>query len=239
MPVDSAPANSLFAPASPIMRPRSFHRGENCTDIAIPLIATGGCRAVSAGVLARRFGVTAPAVLKWFGSTSRMWGEIAEAVGRRWYAQLDRASRLDTEFTAAPLFVDLDLHQAVSLFLPLDAEEVEWTRVWLSILELGRHHELVGSRVAQWEAQELEALYRATGCRDVPTLTATMVVVRGLRQLVAATHQPLPLAEAHAMLRRHVTHAYVDRGIPEPAGEDDVLSSTRRFTHIPARHPGN
>jgi hypothetical protein len=48
--------NALFAPESPIMRPQSFHRGENCADVAIPLIATGGCRAVSAGALAGPLG---------------------------------------------------------------------------------------------------------------------------------------------------------------------------------------
>lgn len=223
---ESPPTNPLFRPDSPIMRPQSFHRGENCTDVAIALIAAGGCRAVSAGVLARHFAVTPPAVLKWFGSTARMWDEIAACIGRRWYAYTDGRLR------------DRDIFDSVALFLPLTQDEVEWTRVWLSMLELGRHHELVGKRMAQLEEQELTVLYRATDCRDVPTLVATMVVVRGLRQMVCATHEPLDLGTAHTLLRRHVTYAYVERGIPEPAGEDDVLSVTRRMTYAPARRPG-
>ncbi|WP_310528932.1 hypothetical protein [Nocardioides sp.] len=213
--------NPLFDPESPIMRPASFHRGENCTDVAIALIAGGGCRAVSAGALSGRLGVTPAAVLKWFGSTAVMWEEIAAAIGRRWYSYLD--ARL----------ADLEVFQAVALFLPHDQHEIEWTRVWLSMLEHGRHHELVGRRLARWEAQELEILHRATTCRDAPTLTATMVVVRGLRQMVAATHEPLGLDTAHTLLRRHVQRAYVDRGIPEPAAEADVLPSTRRFVFLP------
>lgn len=223
---ESPPTNSLFNADSPLMRPQSFHRGENCTDVAIPLIAVGGCRAVSAGVLARHFGVTPPAVLKWFGSTAVMWDELAGCIGRRWYAYVDSRLR------------DQDIFDSVALLIPRTQDEVEWTRVWLSMLELGRHHELVGKRMAQLEEQELTLLYRATGCRDVPTLVATMVVVRGLRQMVSATHEPMVLETAQVLLRRHITHAYVERGVPEPAREDDVLSATRRMTYSPARRPG-
>jgi len=223
-------ANALFAPESPIMRPQSFHRGENCADVAIPLIATGGCRAVSAGVLAGPLRVTPAAVLKWFGSTAQLWERLADAIGRRWYSHLDAASRLRTSDLPAAPFADLELTEAVRLFLPLTDDEIEWTRVWLSMLEHGRHHELVGGRMAQWEAQEMEALHRATTCRDIGTLTATLVLVRGLRQMVAATHTPLGLDAAHALLRRHVEQTYVEGGIPEPAEDADVLPSTRRFT---------
>ena len=224
------PTNALFGPGSPIMRPQSFHRGENCADVAVPLIAAGGCRAVSAGVLAGPLGVTPAAVLKWFGSTSRMWEQLADAIGRRWYSYLDAASRLRPEDVPAVPFADLELTEAVTLFLPLTQDEIEWTRVWLSMLEHGRHQELVGGRLAQWEAQEMEALHRATTCRDTATLTATLAVVRGLRQMTAATHAPLTLDAAHDLLRRHVEQTDLDDGSPEPAGDADALPSTRRFT---------
>jgi hypothetical protein len=223
-------ANALFGPESPIMRPQSFHRGENCADVAIPLIAAGGCRAVSAGALAGPLGVTPAAVLKWFGSTARMWEQLADAIGRRWHSYLGSAPRLRTVDGPAVPFADLGLVEAVTLFLPLTEDELEWTRVWLSMLEHGRHHQLVGGRLAEWEAQELEALHRATTCRDLPTLTATMVVVRGLRQMVTATHRPLALDAAHDLLRRHVEPTYVEAGVPEPASDADALPSTRRFT---------
>lgn len=228
---DAAPSNALFAPDSPIMHPRSLNRAENCADVAIPLIAAGGCRAVSAGVLARHFGVTPAAALKWFGTTARMWEQLSDIIGRRWYSCLDRASRLETDTAPAPSYSETDVYQAVSLFLPLNEDEIEWTRVWLSILELGRHQEMAGRCQARREAYELEALHRATNCHDAPTLTATMVVVRGLRHMVAATHSPLDLDTAHQLLRRHVRHAYVDHGIPQPASGDDVLTSTTRFTY--------
>lgn len=214
--------HGLFAPGSPIMRPDSFHRGENCADVALAMIAADGCRAISAGTLANALGVTPPAVLKWFGSTALMWEQLTDVIARRWCAYLGRESRLQRR--------DLDVFQTVSLFLPLDPDEIEWTRVWLSMLELGRHQDLVGGRLALWEAQEMEVLYGATMCRDVPTLTATLVLVRGLRQMVASTHAPLDLALAHQFLRRHVQHTYVANGIPEPASADDALPSTRQFT---------
>lgn len=229
---DPRPANPLFTRDSPIMRPQSFNRGENCADLAIPLIAAGGCRAVSAGVLARLSGVTPPAVAKWFGSTAQMWEALADVIGRRWISCLDSSSRLDTAAARAPRWTDLDVFQAASLFLPVNQDEIEWARVWLSMLELGRHHELVGRQMARCEGREREVLHRATGCRDAPTLSSTMVLVRGLRQMVAATHEPLYLATAHTWLHLHVQSTYVEHGIPEPTTEDDALPSTQRFTYL-------
>ena len=107
----------------------------------------------------------------------------------------------------------------------------------MSLLEHGRHHELVGDRTAAWEAQELEVLHRATLCRSVRVLTATLVVIRGLRQMVAATHRPLDLDAAHTYLRTHIELTYVTHGVPEPVSDDDVLPSTTRFTYFAPR-PG-
>lgn len=223
--------NPLFARDSSLMRPQSLNRGESCADLAIPLIAAGGCRAVSAGVLARQSGVTPAAVLKWFGSTAQMWEAVADAIGRRWCSYLQSSSRLRSGSGSAVPWTSLDLDPAMSLFLPLNDDEVEWTRVWLSMLELGRHHELVGKRIAVWEAQELDVLYRTTMCRDVPTLTATMVIVRGMRHMAASTEQPLDLSTMHDWLRRHVHATYVVHGVPEPASDDDVLASSRRYAY--------
>lgn len=234
MSADTPRVNALYVAASPIMRPESFNRAENCADVAIPLLSSGGARAVSAGVLAGHLRVTPAAVLKWFGSTAEMWHQLADAIGRRWYSCLSQASRLQVGSTPLPLFAELDVFEAVSLFLPLNDDEVEWTRVWLTLLEHGRHNELTGGCLATWESQELEALYRATGCRDTLTLTSSMVVVRGLRQMVTSTHEPLDLDTAHLLLRRHVSQVYVEGGIPEPASEADALPASRRMTFFPA-----
>lgn len=219
------------------MRPRSLHRGENCADVAIPLIAAGGCRSVSAGALAGPLLVTPAAVLKWFGSTARLWEQIADAVGRRWCAHLQRSARLGTAGVPPLRHGELDPVDAVRLLLPLDDAEVAWTRVWLSLLEHGRHHDLVGERMAEWEAQEMEVLHRATGCRDVPTLTSTLVVVRGLRQMVASTHGALGLETAHDLLHGHVLQTYPAGRVPEPATEADALASTSRFSYLPSTRP--
>lgn len=224
MPDASTPnaPNPLFDPDSPIMRPRSFNRAQNSADVAIPLIAAGGCRAVSTGVLARHLGVTPAATMKWFGSTARMWEQLSDVIGDRWLFHLDLAARLETDDQPAPSYRDTDIYQAVSLLLPLNQHEIEWARVWLALLELGRHQELAGRRLARVEGLELDSVSRATTCRDIPTLTATMVVVRGLRHMVAATHSPLDLGTAHELMRRHVTLTYVDRDIPEPIEGNDV-----------------
>lgn len=219
------------------MQAQALGRAAICADLAIPLIAAGGCRAVSAGVLARHSGVTPAAALKWFGTTAKMWDALADAIGRRWCYYLQYSSRLDADLDpddragrAGP-WVSLELERAMSLFLPLNEHEVAWTRVWLSMLELGRHHELVGRRMAVWEMQELDILYRTSGCRDLPTLKITQVVVSGMRQQAASTENPLNLALAHDWLRRHVHHTYVENGVPEPATDADVLPSTLRYTY--------
>ncbi|PUA81484.1 hypothetical protein [Nocardioides currus] len=226
-------SNALFTRDSPIMRPASFNRAENCADVAIAMIAAGGCRSISAGSLAGHLRVTPAAVLTWFGTTAQMWEQLTEAIGRRWFVHLGQTSRLRVE--GRPILqgaADLDIASCLRLFLPLSGDEVEWTRVWLSLQEHGRHHDLVGSRIAQWERQELERLHRVTACRDVPTLTHTLVLVRGLRQMVTATHEPLALEAAHDLLTRHCQLTYVENGPPEPASDDDVLDSTRRFAFI-------
>lgn len=230
-------ANALFEPDSVIMQPQSFARAENCADVAIPLIATGGCRAVSAGVLANRLHVTPAAAAKWFGSAPRMWEHLTDVIGRRWIFYLDLYTRLSSDGSPRVCPADLDVFQWARLFLPLDQDEIEWTRVWLSLLEHGRHHDLVGNKVAISEAQEMEVLYRATLCRSVRVLTATLVVIRGLRQMVAATHRPLDLEAAHKYLRSHIELTYVTHGVPEPVSDEDVLTSTTRFTYFAPR-PG-
>lgn len=225
--------NALFARDSSIMRPGSFNRAENCADVAIPLIAAGGCRAVSVGVLARSFGVTPAATAKWFGTTEQMWQKVSEAIAYRWIVHTTASGRRRPAFAAYGVDVSDDdrLREDLRLFLPLDQDEIEWTRVWLSLLEHGRHHELTGAVMGNWEKQERELVNRLTMCRSVHALNETLVVVRGLRQLVAATHDPLALETAHAMLQDHVEHAYIANGVPEPTSDDDVLRSTQRMTY--------
>ena len=98
------------------------------TDIAIGIIAESGMGAVTLRSLAQRIGVTPPALLHWFGNRDHVLMIIASTFSLRWRQWVMRR---------------MYEHDLCAL-LPATDEEVAWTRVWLSLGELGRHHEEVG-----------------------------------------------------------------------------------------------
>ena len=76
-----------------MLRPSSADRGDIVTDCMIALLAEGGCPAVTLRALADRVGVTPSGVLRWFGTTDRMWVIVAVLFGRRWIAFLSDRGR--------------------------------------------------------------------------------------------------------------------------------------------------
>jgi AcrR family transcriptional regulator len=179
------------------MRPTSGHYGEIVTDKAIPLIAEGGCAAVTLRSLADLMRMTPPGVRRWFGSTEEMWVRIAACSGRRWIQWLGDLRRED------PLRAPMSPQRPQAL-LPLDAGEVPWVRVWLALLELGRQRPAVGDVLGVFEAKEVGMAHRlAAGLSEDATLLL-VALVRGLRHSVCAGGDPLPLASAHRLLTDHL-----------------------------------
>ena len=182
-----------------MLRTSSADRGDIVTDCMIEILAEGGCPAVTLRSLADRIGVTPSGVLRWFGTTDRMWAIVAVLFGRRWIAFLSDRGRFHRPSPLRPVGCADDVHG----FLPGTDDEVVWTRVWLALVEVGRHRETVGWVIDQIEAEE-RALIRHLLGREVDPLAvdAITATVRGLRHAICAPESPLPVRTAHAVLAR-------------------------------------
>ena len=118
-----------------MLRPTSANRGDIVTDCMVEILAEGGSPAVTLRALADRIGVTPSGVLRWFGSTDLMWETMAARYGWRWIALLRNRMRFHRRSPLRPASCRHDVH----LLLPWTDEEVIWTRVWLALVEVGRH----------------------------------------------------------------------------------------------------
>ena len=185
-----------------MLRTSSADRGDIVTDCMIEILAEGGCPAVTLRTLrtlADRIGVTPSGVLRWFGTTDRMWVIVAVRFGRRWIAFLTDRGRFHRRSPLRPAGCADDVHG----FLPGTDDEVVWTRVWLALVEVGRHSEGVGEVIDQIEAEE-RALIRQMLGRGADPLAVDMITatVRGLRHAICAPESPLSVRTAHAVLAR-------------------------------------
>ena len=140
--------------------PSSADRGDIVTDCTIEILAEGGFQAVTLRALADRIGVTPSASCDGSGARDLMWEAVAVALRR----PLDRAhagpSRFHRRSPLRPASCAHDVHG----LLPGTDEEVIWTRVWLALVEVGRHSHRVGAVIDQIEAEErvlIERLARA------------------------------------------------------------------------------
>jgi AcrR family transcriptional regulator len=184
-------------PVGPYMRDRSLHRGEIATDGAIRLMARHGVTGVTLRALADEFNCTPQAVRQWFGGTDQMWQQIALRFGHRWVSSLRDLQRVDPGRARGGAIRPHHL-------LPLDAEDVAATRAWLAMTQLARDDEVIGEVLAEWEAREVEVIVGFAEQLDLDLdpidVDALVAVVRGLRHTVGATHRPMSLARAHAVL---------------------------------------
>jgi AcrR family transcriptional regulator len=186
-------------PIGPFMRDRSLHRGEIATDGAIRLMARHGASGVTLRALADEFNCTPQAVRQWFGGTDQMWQQIALRFGHRWVSSLTDLQRVDPgRARGGPI--------RPHHLLPFDAEDIAATRAWLSMTQLARDDETIGEALAEWEAREVEAVLDFAEHLDLDldpiNVDVLVAVVRGLRHAVGATHGPMALARAHAVLTR-------------------------------------
>ncbi len=186
----------------PFMRHLSLHRGEIATDGAIRLMARGGVPAVTLRSLATDFRITPQAVRQWFGGTEEMWEQIVQRFGWRWVASLTDPRR-DDPWRNGPGRTPGELIGLHHL-LPLGAEDLAATRAWLATTQLGRDDEARAASVSAYEESEVEVVasladvsHLALGPLQLDLLVAA---VRGLRHAACATHRPMSLARAHAVL---------------------------------------
>jgi AcrR family transcriptional regulator len=185
-----------------MLRPVSLNRGDIVTDLVIDLIAEGGAPAVTLRRLADRAGVTSAGLVQWFGTTDRMWQVIAATYGHRWIAFMHDPMRFHRGGPLRPSTATDRLHG----LLPGTDEEVIWTRVWLALVEVGRHRPRVGAVIDGIESGEravITRLFRPEA--DPMDVDATAAMVRGLRHAICAPETPIPVRRAHLVLARHLT----------------------------------
>jgi AcrR family transcriptional regulator len=182
-----------------MLRPMSVDRGDIVTDCMIEILAQGGFPAVTLRALAERIGVTPSGVLRWFGTTDRMWASVAARFGWRWIAYLEDPARLHRRSPLRPTSCRDNVHR----LLPGTDEEVIWTRVWLALVEVGRHCEDVGLVIDQIETEERELIDQLLGRGGDPlSVEAITATVRGLRHAICAPETPMSVRTAHAVLAR-------------------------------------
>jgi len=184
-----------------MLRSLSVDRRDIVTDCMIELLAEGGFPAVTLRALAHRIGVTPSGVLWWFGSIDLMWEAIAARYGWRWIAFLRDPARFHRRSPLRPA----SCTHAVHGLLPGTDEEVVWTRVWLALVEVGRHTQRVGAVIDMIEAEERALVACLLGPGSDPlTIEMVTALVRGLRHAICAPESPMPIRTAHAVLARQL-----------------------------------
>ncbi|MGH3335119.1 MAG: hypothetical protein ACRDOZ_04800 [Nocardioides sp.] len=81
-----------------------------------------------------------------------------------------------------------------------------WTRVWLALVEVGRHCHRVGAVIDLIEAEERALIVRMLGRGGDPLeAEAVAAMVRELRHAICAPETPMSVRMAHAVLARQWT----------------------------------
>lgn len=181
-----------------MFRQTSLNRGDIATDLAIPLLASGGWRAMTLRTLGKAAKVSSAAVAGWFGTTARLHREVAHVYGNRWLWLVERRVNLALFGSEDEPLTRADV---VSALLPAEGEDVIYHRIWLTIIEAARWEPDVATVVA--DAQDYERGLVLRMLRHLPDAAsiaphdleaeATLVValVRGLRQVRCAAARPM------------------------------------------------
>ena len=88
--------------------------------------------------------------------------------------------------------------------LPGTDDEVVWTRVWLALVEVGRHRDSVGAFIDHIEAEEREVARRLLESDDPREVDGVLALVRGLRHAICAPTRPMSVRRAHELLAGRV-----------------------------------
>jgi AcrR family transcriptional regulator len=167
-----------------VLRPNSAARRDIVTDFAIGLVAESGMAGLTFGTLARAIGVTPAGIHYWVGNRARMLHAITVNVGQRWIAWIARRS--------------YDL--GASAFLPVTAEEIGWTRVWLALGDTARFDDGLAEIVTDFRDEERHLLHRLRPDLAADGLDAAMALVDGLRVAICLRHRPLSAVTAREVL---------------------------------------
>jgi AcrR family transcriptional regulator len=190
-----------------MLTPDSAARIDMATDLAIPVIAERGLRAVTPREIAALAGCSRQAVHQWFGSQEDLRVAVAARFVARWTRWLDVREHVD----------------GLAALLPDCAEVLAWTRAWLALVEAAHRDPQLGRLVDVGRTQERDlvqtALHRVTprhldDDRLVPATTLVHALVEGLRAQLSHGEPRTTWVEAATVLDQTV--AAVRSGGPPP-----------------------
>lgn len=163
-----------------MLTPHSAARHDLATDLAIPLVATGGLAALTPRAIGGLAGCSRQAVHQWFGDQTGLRRAVAARFTARWTR-----------------WADVRVYQNGLLGLLPDNPQVrDWTRVWLSLTEAATRDSYIASCIATGRAAELDLITARLG----PRADGVHALVEGLRWRVAAAADDYPPGRAVAVL---------------------------------------
>ncbi len=171
-----------------MLTPNSAARYDLATDLAIPLVAAEGLGALTPRAIGELAGCSRQAVHQWFGDQTGLRRAVAARFTSRW-----------TRWT------DVRVYQYGVLGLLPDSSTVrDWTRVWLSLIEVATRDNYIAACIAAGRATERELIAARLGPASADVVHA---LVEGLRWRIAADHDYPPRRAAAALTSALVMYA--------------------------------
>lgn len=191
---------------NPFLRPDSASELDMLTDAALAVLFEAGLVGLSISAIARRIGVTPPALtLRWReedrGARARILQLVVLTFGERWHL-----------WSRGPLMSD-----EPSLSMPATSEEIGGVRAWLAFQELARTEQILGNpdvhaavqRIRERDRDEVRGMVRLSDGRplDVEAAAAICALAEGLRTELACDHPAIDVPTAERALQRYVAAA--------------------------------
>ena len=197
-------SDTHYIPRSGTMFSRSSPaKAQMATDLAIPILAAGGWRALTLRNVAAAANVTPQAIAAWFPSVAAMRAAVAAVYGDRWIRERDNLARART-FSRDRAHTSSDVAEAL---LPQSWIEDVYDGIWLTIVEAGRWDETVGAAVAAVQDRErdlvrrlLEPSWQDEVERLEREVDLVLAAVRGLRATYVPSRSGTTTARAGSVL---------------------------------------
>lgn len=169
------------------LKPWSLDDADLLGDAAFDLVAESGHAALTLRAVARRMGISQSWLSDRFENRARMLAIATGVVGDRWFTWISARSR----------------YLGIGAFLPDSDEGVVATRVWLSLIELGRVEEQTAFQVEHVRRDERSLLRHLRGPATAEKqLDELVALTNGLRAGIADPLSPLRPRQARALLER-------------------------------------
>lgn len=184
-------------PESPLIIHMPLRNAQQVGNAGVRILAREGASGLTLKALGEELRMSGPGVGRWFGNVAQVRRVVVDQIGSRWVNMLKNGWRepLDDSWSAG------DFHPLI----PLQEHELTELKVWHTVVQAGLDDAALGPVVGRHAADEITSVRHLAsrgGWRLSPDEErAILVTVRGLRQAMLQTRDPLPLEEAHEQLR--------------------------------------